>query len=101
MTSTYYFDTDERNSSVKVPKLSKQEKFDMKSDDDKWFDYMLEKYEKKPYTHIGYQQEWVHYETIEATQEYINDLEDVLSENDEENDDENETTNDETTDSEC
>jgi len=45
MTSSYYFDTDERDCYVRAPRLSRQEKFDMLSDDDKWFDHMRNKQE--------------------------------------------------------
>ena len=43
MTYSYYFNTDERDYSVRAPQLSRKEKFDMLSDDDKWFDYMRNK----------------------------------------------------------
>ena len=48
MSASYYFNADERDFSVRAPTISKQEKVDMMSDDDKWYDYMREKNYMKP-----------------------------------------------------
>lgn len=90
MASSYYFNLDERNFSVRAPTISKQEKFDMMSEDDKWHDYMRENHYVKPCVehHTSmYQKDILKYDVIKSNLDKADDFQERYYEDADSDDD--------------
>ena len=86
MTYNYYFDSDERDYSVKPPKMTEEEIDELNNNDENWFKYMMKKEplnEKQYQTQIYNTNYIIESELIEnenenenKNEEYISDCED-------------------------